>query len=70
MIGLFGIYLLVAIAVFAFFAKGSREEPTAHGRGVLSFWGSLLAVFWPLAAAWFLILSPWLVWRWLKGLRE
>jgi hypothetical protein len=66
---LIGIYLLGVVAVIIYFVKEMKNERTSHGQGVLLFFGACLSGLWPLAAIWFLILSPWLVWRWWKGRR-
>ncbi len=68
MTDLIALYLVGVFAVLAFFISAMLDERTRHGAGVLLFFGACLSVVWPLVAFWFLILSPWLVWRWFKGL--
>ncbi|WP_448660302.1 hypothetical protein ACPVPU_07270 [Sphingomonas sp. CJ99] len=52
------IYFAVLIAVLVVAKWQARREPTQHGRVVMMFFGFWLAVLWPLALIYFLVVLP------------
>lgn len=49
------VYLLGFFAVAAVTYLAASKEPTAHGQGIILPMGFMLAMFWPVALIWLLI---------------
>lgn len=61
------IYFVGMGLIWIAFAVQTAHEPTAHGQDVLVPLGCVLGFVWPLYLAWMILVSPYILYLWLKG---